>query len=130
MKSNKALARKILCGLLAAGVVGVSGSALAADYDNFYYGMDNDFSINGGVGNGSYGTNGYSLSAEYGKRFTKDKGIKFVKRIRTLGTTESSLAINNATFTVDQCRVCESSWVVSMNFYRSGTERTDLRGNF
>ncbi|WP_293822253.1 autotransporter outer membrane beta-barrel domain-containing protein [uncultured Phascolarctobacterium sp.] len=30
MKSNKALARKILCGLLAAGVVGVSGSALAA----------------------------------------------------------------------------------------------------
>ena len=39
MKSNKALARKILCGLLAAGVVGVSGSALAADYDNFYYGI-------------------------------------------------------------------------------------------
>lgn len=31
MKSNKALARKILCGLLAAGVVGVSGSALAAN---------------------------------------------------------------------------------------------------
>ena len=30
MKSSKALARKILCGLLAAGVVGVSGSALAA----------------------------------------------------------------------------------------------------
>ena len=29
MKSNKGLARKILCGLLAAGVVGVSGSALA-----------------------------------------------------------------------------------------------------
>lgn len=31
MKSNKALARKILCGLLAAGVVGLSGSALAAE---------------------------------------------------------------------------------------------------
>ena len=31
MRSNKALARKILCGLLAAGVVGVSGSALAAE---------------------------------------------------------------------------------------------------
>ena len=29
MRSNKALARKILCGLLAAGVVGVGGSALA-----------------------------------------------------------------------------------------------------
>ena len=34
MKSSKALARKILCGLLAAGVVGVSGSALAANYSN------------------------------------------------------------------------------------------------
>lgn len=31
MKSNKALARKILCGLLMAGVLGVSGSALAVD---------------------------------------------------------------------------------------------------
>ena len=31
MRSNKALARKILCGLLAAGVLGVSGSALAAE---------------------------------------------------------------------------------------------------
>ena len=31
MKSNKALARKILCGLLAAGVLGVSGSALALE---------------------------------------------------------------------------------------------------
>ena len=31
MKSSKALARKILCGLLAAGVVGVTGSALAAE---------------------------------------------------------------------------------------------------
>ena len=36
MKSNKALARKILCGLLAAGVVGVSGSALAAEYGTIY----------------------------------------------------------------------------------------------
>lgn len=31
MRSNKALTRKILCALLAAGVLGVSGSALAAD---------------------------------------------------------------------------------------------------
>ena len=46
MKSNKALARKILCGLLAAGVVGVSGSALAADYDNFYYGIGDKKEIN------------------------------------------------------------------------------------
>lgn len=32
MKSSRALARKILCALLAAGVVGVSGSTLAATY--------------------------------------------------------------------------------------------------
>lgn len=31
MRSKNGLARKILCGLLAAGVVGVSGSALAAE---------------------------------------------------------------------------------------------------
>lgn len=40
----------------------------------------------------------------------------FVKRIRTFWADESSLAINNAAFTVDQCRVCKSSWVVTMNF--------------
>ena len=40
-----------------------------------YARMDNDFSINGGVGTDSYGTNGYSLSAEYGKRFTKNNGF-------------------------------------------------------
>ena len=40
-----------------------------------YARMDNDFSINGGVGSGSYGINGYSLSAEYGKRFTQDNGF-------------------------------------------------------
>ena len=46
MRSNKALARKILCGLLAAGVVGVSGSALAATkiYDNTGYDGNIDWS--------------------------------------------------------------------------------------
>ena len=41
-----------------------------------YARMDNDYStIGAGVGDASYETNGYSLSAEYGKRFTKDNGF-------------------------------------------------------
>ena len=43
MKSSKALARKILCGLLAAGVVGMSGSALAAPHI-FYTGNSYSYS--------------------------------------------------------------------------------------
>ena len=37
-----------------------------------YAHMKNDFDVNGGVGKGDYSTNGYSLSAEYGKRFQQD----------------------------------------------------------
>ncbi len=41
-----------------------------------YARMDNDYKTIGvGVGNADYETNGYSLSAEYGKRFTKDNGL-------------------------------------------------------
>lgn len=40
-----------------------------------YARMDNDFNATAGIGNGDYKTNGYSLSAEYGKRFTKDNGF-------------------------------------------------------
>ena len=46
MKSNKALARKILCGLLAAGVVGVSGSALAADTYGINAGVEDNINAN------------------------------------------------------------------------------------
>ena len=42
MKINKALARKILCGLLAAGVLGVSGSALAAYTYGYKVGTDTE----------------------------------------------------------------------------------------
>lgn len=37
-----------------------------------YAHMKNDFDVNGGIGKGDYSTNGYSLSAEYGKRFQQD----------------------------------------------------------
>ena len=46
MKSNKALARKILCALLAAGVVGVSGSALAADTYGINAGVEDNINAN------------------------------------------------------------------------------------
>ena len=37
-----------------------------------YAHMKNDFDVNGGVGTGDYSTNGYSFSAEYGKRFQQE----------------------------------------------------------
>ena len=37
--------------------------------------LKNEFDVMGGAGKGDYETNGYSLSAEYGKRFTKDNGF-------------------------------------------------------
>ena len=37
--------------------------------------MDNEYTTTIGAGSGDYETNGYSLSAEYGKRFTKDNGF-------------------------------------------------------
>ena len=37
--------------------------------------LKNEFDVLGGAGKGDYETNAYSLSAEYGKRFTKDNGF-------------------------------------------------------
>ena len=37
--------------------------------------LKNEFDVLGGAGKGDYKTNGYSLSAEYGKRFTQDNGF-------------------------------------------------------
>lgn len=56
-----------------------------------YARMDNDYSTIGtGVGDASYETNGYSLSAEYGKRFTKDNGFWIEPQVElTYGTVGS-----------------------------------------
>ena len=40
-----------------------------------YAHMKNDFDTVTGAGNGDYSTNGYSISAEYGKRFHQDNGF-------------------------------------------------------
>ena len=56
-----------------------------------YARMDNDYStIGAGVGDASYETNGYSLSAEYGQRFTKDNGFWIEPQVElTYGTVGS-----------------------------------------
>ena len=56
-----------------------------------YARMDNDYStIGAGVGDASYETNGYSLSVEYGKRFTKDNGFWIEPQVElTYGTVGS-----------------------------------------
>ena len=58
MKSSKALTRKILCGLLAAGVVGVSGSALAANPIYSDYTSSENIDIDGSKLKVTYGENG------------------------------------------------------------------------
>ena len=66
MKSSKALARKILCGLLAAGVVGVSGSALAATACYLNKGSEANVNVIGKYDVGIYvsGDNAISFNGE------------------------------------------------------------------
>ena len=66
MKSSKALARKILCGLLAAGVVGVSGSALAATACYLNKGSEANVNVIGKYDVGIYvsGDNNVSFNGE------------------------------------------------------------------
>ena len=40
-----------------------------------YARLDHDFDVIGGAGSGDYETNGYSVSAEYGKRFKQNNGM-------------------------------------------------------
>ena len=55
-----------------------------------YARMDNEFNAIDGIGSGDYKTNGYSLSAEYGKRFTKDNGFWIEPQVElTYGTVGS-----------------------------------------
>ena len=77
--------------------VAIYGSYLA-DNGSFldliakYARMDNDYkTIGAGVGDADYETNGYSISAEYGKRFTKDNGFWIEPQVElTYGKVGSS----------------------------------------
>ena len=52
-----------------------------------YARIDSDFNANGGVGSGDYNTNGYSISAEYGKRFEQGNGFWIEPQVElTYGT--------------------------------------------
>ena len=57
-----------------------------------YARMDNEYkTIGAGVGDADYETNGYSISAEYGKRFTKDNGSWIEPQVElTYGTVGSA----------------------------------------
>lgn len=74
MKSNKALARKILCGLLAAGVVGVSGSALAATY-GVNAGVEDNINANLTYTDGKIDGFDYGLNAQGDYKQSKESKI-------------------------------------------------------
>ena len=85
MKSNKALARKILCGLLAAGVVGVSGSALAATVKaSNYLGRTKEITANEYIDNAS------AIIYAYGANDSNLVSITTNKDIKTLSITNNS----------------------------------------
>ena len=85
MKSNKALARKILCGLLAAGVVGVSGSALAAQVTaSRYKGSTKEITANEYIDNAS------AIIYAYGVNYSNLVSITTNKDIKTLSITNNS----------------------------------------
>ena len=62
MKSSKALARKILCGLLAAGVVGMSGSALAGTAYYINQGSEDNVNVIGKHDVGIYVSGDHDIS--------------------------------------------------------------------
>ncbi len=74
MKSSKALARKILCGLLAAGVVGVSGSALAATY-GINAGVEDNINAHLTYTNGKIDGFDYGLNAQGDYKQSKESKI-------------------------------------------------------
>lgn len=75
MKSNKALARKILCALLAAGVVGVSGSALAADTYGINAGVEDNINANLTYTDGKIDGFDYGLNAQGDYKQSKESKI-------------------------------------------------------
>ncbi|WP_456103847.1 autotransporter outer membrane beta-barrel domain-containing protein [Phascolarctobacterium succinatutens] len=75
MKSSKALARKILCGLLAAGVVGASGSVLAADTYGVNAGVEDNINANLTYTDGKIDGFDYGLNAQGDYKQSKESKI-------------------------------------------------------
>lgn len=75
MKSSKALARKILCGLLAAGVVAMSGSALAADTYGINAVVEDNINANLTYTDGKIDGFDYGLNAQGDYKQSKESKI-------------------------------------------------------
>lgn len=68
-----------------------------------YAWLDHDFDTIRGAGSGNYDTNGYSLSAEYGKRFTKENGYWIEPQVElTYGKVDSASYIGSNKVSIHQ----------------------------
>ncbi|MDO4921131.1 MAG: autotransporter outer membrane beta-barrel domain-containing protein [Phascolarctobacterium sp.] len=61
-----------------------------------YARLEHDYEVYGGAGKGDFDTNGYSLSAEYGKRFTQKSGLWIEPQVElTYGRVSSGEYLTN-----------------------------------
>ena len=98
MKSSKALARKILCGLLAAGLVGMSGSALAA----YTYGINADVEDNINA----------NLTYTDGKIDSFDYGLNAQGDYKQSKESKISLTTDSVNITANKVGIQGQKWAV------------------
>ena len=68
-----------------------------------YARLEHEFDVAGGAGKGDYDTNGYSISAEYGKRFDQGNGFWIEPQVElTYGKVASASYVTNEDVHVDQ----------------------------
>ena len=68
-----------------------------------YARLEHEFDVAGGAGKGEYDTNGYSISAEYGKRFDQGNGFWIEPQVElTYGKVASASYVTNEDVHVDQ----------------------------
>ncbi|MDO4921855.1 MAG: autotransporter outer membrane beta-barrel domain-containing protein [Phascolarctobacterium sp.] len=61
-----------------------------------YARLEHEYEVYGGAGKGDFDTNGYSLSAEYGKRFTQENGLWIEPQVElTYGRVSSGEYLTN-----------------------------------
>lgn len=113
MKSSKALARKILCGLLAAGVVGVSGSALAADTYGINAGVEDNINANLTYTDGKIDGFDYGLNAQGDYKQSKESKI--------------SLTTDSVNITANKAGIQGQKWAV-LTIGASNTDDVNIIG--
>lgn len=71
-----------------------------------YARLKHEFKLQSGSGDGDYSTNGYSISAEYGKRFTNDSGLWLEPQVElTYGTVGAASYLTNKQVLAEQDRL-------------------------